>query len=46
VGVAVLGFFWAHVDPLDRINNHRESRSKLKINLQGNGASQDSFLHK
>jgi hypothetical protein len=44
VGVAVLGFFWAHVDPLDRINNHKESRSKLKINLQGKGVVKHTFL--
>ena len=43
-GVADSGLLWVYVDPLDRINNHRESLSKLKINLQENGAFQYTFL--
>lgn len=38
VGFCDPEFFWAHVDPLERINHLRESRSHPKIKLQKNSS--------
>ncbi len=44
MGLAVLGLLGPRVDALDSVNNHRKSRAKPRINLQGNDAVHDTFV--